>query len=565
VKNMYKVLRPSWAALDRWETVVIFTVSIVVGLYGGFGDSQLKQWVPERLHAYWPVFDVVVLTFGCLFLMWCYKKFRIGCYPCTFIYCFNMPTSSNPTGKTQVVGFCYTKPVMESGEIIVKGASYFWDQGRLDIDSRVGFTSTEVYATREEDGGATTHLRFNINEGDAKKRLYRHGLLQFRLTTVTCRPVAKTSDVYASYLLSMNPESEIQNVEVQSRGCTQWYCEGIVSEERICEELRASGHLLFSCLESMLEKQPWPELWREQAKVIAKSNVWKLSIPSPQDIIRNQKVSPYIRKMLNEVLTLVGLDRAKIDTFWIRAVSLARIQDDSIIAYENELKKTIVDLTPGILKNSELNKALIARARTIYGQIQPYLRGDSLLDVGCGNGLIANLASSEEFNEIKLLDVVNYLSPAVGLPFEVYSEGKPLPVAGRKYDTVLLITVLHHASAPLELLKLAWQATRQRLIIIESVVGVHKQQIGAKYELVTLEDEDQIAFAAFVDWFYNRVLHDDVPVPCNFTTPEAWQSVFLQEHMNLINTTYLGQDIDIGPEYHVLFVLEKELAAEVTG
>jgi hypothetical protein len=117
--------------------------------------------------------------------------------------------------------------------------------------------------------------------------------------------------------------------------------------------------------------------------------------------------------------------------------------------------------------------------------------------------------------------------------------------------------VLHHASAPLELLKLAWQATRKRLIIIESVVAIHKEHAGAKYELTNYPDEDQIAFAAFVDWFYNRVLHDDVPVPCNFTTPEGWQSVFLQEQMKLIETTYLGQDIAIGPEYHVLFVLEK--------
>ena len=78
-----------------------------------------------------------------------------------------------------------------------------------------------------------------------------------------------------------------------------------------------------------------------------------------------------------------------------------------------------------------------------------------------------------------------------------------------------------------------------------------------KYELVKLSDEDQIAYATFVDWFYNRVLHDDVPVPYNFTTVENWQATFLQYNMRLAQTIHLGQDIEIGPEYHVLFVLEK--------
>ena len=111
---------------------------------------------------------------------------------------------------------------------------------------------------------------------------------------------------------------------------------------------------------------------------------------------------------------------------------------------------------------------------------------------------------------------------------------------------------------PLELLKQAWQATRKRLIIIESVVGVHQVKPSIRYEIADLTDANQIAFAAFVDWFYNRVLHDDIPVPYNFTTVENWESIFLQYKMHRLETIDFGQDIEIGPEYHVLFVLEKE-------
>jgi hypothetical protein len=72
-----------------------------------------------------------------------------------------------------------------------------------------------------------------------------------------------------------------------------------------------------------------------------------------------------------------------------------------------------------------------------------------------------------------------------------------------------------------------------------------------------LPDEDQIAFAAFVDWFYNRVLHTDVPFPYNFTKGEKWQQVFATHGMRLVHTIHLGKDINTGPEYHVLFVLEQ--------
>jgi SAM-dependent methyltransferase len=192
----------------------------------------------------------------------------------------------------------------------------------------------------------------------------------------------------------------------------------------------------------------------------------------------------------------------------------------------------------------------------IKGQIEPFLEGDSLLDIGCGNGMVASLLK-DRFKHIQLLDVVEYLPPGLGLPFLLYKEGDALPVTN-SFDTVLLLTVLHHSSNPLELLKLAWGATKKKLIIIESVVGIHNLESGVNYELVDSSDDNQIAYAAFVDWFYNRVLHDDVPVPYNFTTPEKWISVFAGQHMKLAGAMHLGQDIDIGPEYHILFALQRE-------
>ena len=101
------------------------------------------------------------------------------------------------------------------------------------------------------------------------------------------------------------------------------------------------------------------------------------------------------------------------------------------------------------------------------------------------------------------MDVVSYLTQGLDLPFAEYSEGQPLPVKDR-FDTVLLIAVLHHAEIPVDLLRKAWAATSKRLIIIESVVCVHQAAPGARTSYWMLPDDDQVGYAAFIDWFYNR-------------------------------------------------------------
>jgi 2-polyprenyl-3-methyl-5-hydroxy-6-metoxy-1,4-benzoquinol methylase len=283
-----------------------------------------------------------------------------------------------------------------------------------------------------------------------------------------------------------------------------------------------------------------------------KTNIWGHHIPTPQSVILDPQVSGHISRLLTKVLTLVGLDDASIERFKSIAIQKAKYdQNGSALEYEQHLKAALV----GEINISKMDAALIGRANIVHREILPTLKGDSLLDIGCGNGLIANLAK-DLFKHVLLLDVVPYISNQLKLPFVLYKEGAPLPV-DELYDTVLLLTVLHHSNDPIGLLKLAWAATKQRLLIIESVVGVHHVEPQVNYELVNLSDRDQIAYAAFVDWFYNRVLHDDIPVPYNFTTPENWKYTFSKHNMRLLQTVYLGQDIDIGPEYHVLFVLGK--------
>jgi SAM-dependent methyltransferase len=560
MKNMYRVTRPAWAVTDKWERAMIFLAGLALAFFGK-GESLIsrrlaRSGLDKELVDWMSIItELLISTLICVFLIWLYKRHQVSCYPSTFFYCFNMPGASNPNGKSQVVGFCcHIKPEMDKGEVVVEGASFFWEDGELDIDNRVGFTSTEVRGT-EENGEITCHIRYNINEQDSSKRLYRHGHLQFQLAD-SQEPSAnkKATDVYAGYLRSVQKDRELRDVEVQSKGYAERYRKKRFTEEDMQAVLRTQANLLFGKLDAMLSKRPWPSLWLVNSEESEETNFWGHKIPTPQSIIRSRELKPHIEAFLNKALALVGLGTEAIERFKRFAVTEARrLEFDSLVAYEYELKRHLLGQT----SSWKMGATLTQRANIIREQISPFLQGDSLLDIGCGNGLISNLLK-DRFKIIQLLDVVQYVTAPIDLPFALYKEGQTLPINQPSYDTVLLLTVLHHSYQPVQLLKLAWAATKKKLIIIESVVGIHQEaQPPVRYNLLKSSDEDQIAYAAFVDWFYNRVLNDDVPVPYNFTKPENWQATFLQNNMHLAQTIHLGQDIDVGPEYHVLFVLER--------
>jgi SAM-dependent methyltransferase len=450
----------------------------------------------------------------------------------------------------EVVGFFWisTKP---NGEIGANGASFDWENGQLVHESKVGFESIHVGSTENEEppeGTTTTsHILYHLNEVDLHKRRYTQGLLQFKFKKGWNAVIEiGGTDVYAGYLQSTDKSNE----SVHSLGYAERLCRGIMKESDIKNRLEENGSGLFAKLDQLLRTETSHIKKNMNTMSALHANFWGHQIPSPQSVILSPRLRPHIDRLLGKVLALIGMDAEASEKFTRLAAESAK-KEKNILAYERRLK----DALAGQTKGDNMDAAMIHRAKVVYKEIEPYLCGESLLDIGCGNGLISNLAK-DRFKRIQLLDVVNYLDPTVKLQFTLYTEGHKLPVHGL-FDTVLVLTVLHHSNKPVELLKMAWAVTKRRLIIIESVVGVHQAAQAPNYELVDSTEEDQIAYAAFVDWFYNRVLHDDVPVPYNFTTPKIWQKTFMDHNMPLAQTILFGQDIDIGPEFHVLFVLEK--------
>jgi hypothetical protein len=495
----------------------------------------------------WAAIQLLGPVVVCLGFMWFYRRRRIGCYPGTFIYCFHVPEYSNPGHRTRVVGYLRVMPDRDEGEIIAEGASLTWDD-YVVRDSVTRYTSTHVYGSKK-DREIRCHIRFDINEEYRENRNYEHGVLQFQ--PVRSIDQSKGADRYAGYMRSTNNDPEVDTA-IRCKG----YAEKLnVVNGRIEDILEREGEYLFAQLNTLLSEQiEVPSLWvggnllRFNGK-----NCFDQRIPSPQSTILNGRVSTFIDAALDKMLAGIGITASSINSFKKTARTLARQDEEfKVEIFEADVKRALSEK----LERGTRPREFRQHAKAVHDRIKRHLEGKSLLDVGCGNALVSEFLKSS-FSTIHLLDVVDYRDTCGELPFQKCTDGHKLP-GDEQYDTVLLLNVLHHSAQPRHLLDSAWEKTLKRLIVIEPVVGVHEVDKATNSKFARLDDAEQFAYAAFVDWFYNRILHNDVPVGYNFTTPDKWESIFREKNAAIVHKEYISEDIELEPMPHVLYVLEKQ-------
>lgn len=176
-----------------------------------------------------------------------------------------------------------------------------------------------------------------------------------------------------------------------------------------------------------------------------------------------------------------------------------------------------------------------------YKIILKEILGDSILDIGSGPGILADLIRKRTRKNLVLVDVVNFnKSP---LPFLLYN-GKRLPFNNKMFDTVLLIVVLHHCDDPLAVLKEAIRVSRKRIIIIESV---YLNERGKEIN-------------KFFDWFTNRIiLKREINLPFNYHSPKEWEETFKQNNLDIKLNKDLGwTQQPLSPKYRWFYVLDKK-------
>jgi SAM-dependent methyltransferase len=109
------------------------------------------------------------------------------------------------------------------------------------------------------------------------------------------------------------------------------------------------------------------------------------------------------------------------------------------------------------------------RVRTLAGRFADLApRNHSVLDVGCGDGLIDALVL-ERRGDLTIRGVEVLVRQSAQIEVTPY-DGRQLPFPDQSFDSVMFCDVLHHTDAPVAMLKEAVRVARQCILIKDHVV-----------------------------------------------------------------------------------------------
>ena len=147
------------------------------------------------------------------------------------------------------------------------------------------------------------------------------------------------------------------------------------------------------------------------------------------------------------------------------------------------------------------------RIRQIICHIEKHIpKGAFVIDVGCGDGLLASmLVECRKDISIRGFDV--QIRPTTHIPVTEF-DGVLIPCESRSADCVILIDVLHHTTDPRQLLREAKRVARESIIVKDHLRDGWLAQPTLK----------------FMDWVGNA--RHDVALPYNYLTQAEWNEIF---------------------------------------
>jgi Methylase involved in ubiquinone/menaquinone biosynthesis len=165
------------------------------------------------------------------------------------------------------------------------------------------------------------------------------------------------------------------------------------------------------------------------------------------------------------------------------------------------------------------------RVRVLTRELSALLPANGqVLDVGCGDGLLAALMQKEKPNVVITgIDVL--VRDQTHIPV-VKFDGTTIPFADRSFDTVVFVDVLHHTNDPVLLLREAARVARNTIVIKDH----------------TLDGFAAGATLRFMDRIGNR--RYNVALPYNYWPKQEWLNAF--EALSLTLRTWKSK-LDLYP------------------
>lgn len=158
-------------------------------------------------------------------------------------------------------------------------------------------------------------------------------------------------------------------------------------------------------------------------------------------------------------------------------------------------------------------------------------KGDTVLDVGCGNGKFGKSVADAFGAKVSGIDVVDYADAEIPVAFY---DGHTIPHKDKAFDVVILAFMLHHVKHQEELLKEALRVSKDKVIIFEDVYFSPWQWLFVAWnDLYT-----NILFGAV------RVIKGEagkgllsIPMPFAFRSVKGWNKVFAKYGARVVHTS----------------------------
>jgi ubiquinone/menaquinone biosynthesis C-methylase UbiE len=162
------------------------------------------------------------------------------------------------------------------------------------------------------------------------------------------------------------------------------------------------------------------------------------------------------------------------------------------------------------------------------------LKGMKVLDVGCGDGVLAHEISRKLNLVIHGCDIDKYLYKKI--PFTFMEDKSVLPFKGNTFDVATFNDVLHHTDYNTQenLIREALRVSKKFIIINEI-----KPNIGVYIE----------------DLICNKTIHPKMEVPWTFRKMDDWLKLFKKFRVNVDYTDYPRPTFSLVS--HIIFRLSK--------